>query len=156
MSGLRGTNAARGFFWGVRMKANAALDALFPEDSIMTVPLVTALHAAETLERFHLERVVDSCGESGERHFEMAGRCSEDAESITNAILATGATVEHQAEAARRCDLETAQRIIDRRPVTCGVGMSAADVPAARMAMAGEIADALAAERGGLPSDYPS
>jgi hypothetical protein len=118
----------------------------------MTVPLVTALQAAETLRTFHLEQVVGGGVETGEHHFDMAQRCEEDAEDITNAILANSVTAEHQAEIVRRRDLEIAQRIIDRHVIMHGVGMAADKVPAARMAMARDIANALQVARGGVES----
>jgi hypothetical protein len=114
----------------------------------MAVLPITALRAAETLKTFHLERVVDSSVVSGELHLEAARRCAEDAENITNAILASGVTVENQADAVRRHDMEIAQRIIDRHVIMHGLAMPADDVPAARMAMARDIADALKAARG--------
>jgi hypothetical protein len=46
----------------------------------------------------------------------------------------------------------TAQRIIDRHPIMHGVGIPVEDVAPARVAMASDIADALAAERGRPPS----
>jgi hypothetical protein len=118
----------------------------------MTILLATALHAAETLKTFHLERVVADGGETGEHHFAMAQRCEEDAKDITTAILANSTTVDHQAEIVRRQDLEVAQRIIDRHVIMRSVGMTAADAQAARMAMARDIADALQAARSGLAS----
>jgi hypothetical protein len=51
----------------------------------------------------------------------------------------------------RRHDMEAAQRIIDRHVIMHGIGM-ADDVPAARIAMARDIADALQAARGGMTS----
>jgi hypothetical protein len=51
----------------------------------------------------------------------------------------------------RRLDLATAQKIIDRHSVMHGIGMPVEDMPPARVAMASDIADALAAERGGAP-----
>jgi hypothetical protein len=95
----------------------------------MTILLATALHAAETLKTFHLERVVAGGGETGEHHFAMAQRCEEDAKDITTAILADSTTVDHQAEIARRQDLEVAQRIIDGHVIMQGVGMTAAKPP---------------------------
>jgi hypothetical protein len=90
-----------------------------------------------------------AAGGTGEYHFDMAQRCGEDAEDITNAILASGVTVEQQAEIVRRQDLEAAQRIIDRHVIFHGVGIPADKVPAARMAMARDIADAMQAARRG-------
>jgi hypothetical protein len=52
----------------------------------------------------------------------------------------------------RRHDLETAQRIIDRRVIMHGVGMPSDDVPAALIAMARDIAEALQTARGGMAS----
>jgi hypothetical protein len=58
----------------------------------------------------------------------MARRSAEDVENITNAILASGVTVEHQADALRRHDLEAALKIIERHPIMHGVGMRVEDV----------------------------
>jgi hypothetical protein len=118
----------------------------------MTVLLITALHAAETLASFHRHRAMNSLGATREYHLDMAQRCAQDAEDITRAIVADGVSVEHQADAVRQHDMEAAQRIIDRHPIMHGIGMAADDVPAARMAMARDIADALLAARGGTAS----
>jgi hypothetical protein len=118
----------------------------------MTVLLITALRAAETLAAFHRHRAGNSLGATREYHLVMAGRCAEDAEDITRTIVADGGTVEHQADAVRRHDLETAQRIIERHPIMHGIGMPLDQVAQARVAMARDIADALAAERGGMSS----
>jgi hypothetical protein len=114
----------------------------------MTVLLITALYAAETLAAFHLQRARNSVGTTRDYHVDMAQRCAEDAQYSRRAIVADSLTVEDQAAAARSRDLETAQKIIDRHPVTHGIGIPADDVPAARLAMARDIADALAAARG--------
>jgi hypothetical protein len=53
---------------------------------------------------------------------------------------------QHQ-QAPRRQDMETARRIIDRHVIMHGVGMPPDDVPAGRMAMARDIADALQGAR---------
>jgi hypothetical protein len=116
----------------------------------MTVMLITALRAAETLGAFHRQRVENTAGEARAYHGDMAKRCAADAASIKRAIQAAGVRVQNQAEAMRRLDLATAQKIIDRHPIMHGVGMPAEEVAPARVAMAGDIADALAAERGGL------
>jgi hypothetical protein len=110
--------------------------------------LVTALRAAETLAAFHVQHAENSVGATCEYHLDMARRCTVDAGSITHAILAAGVTMENQAEAMRRRDMETAQKILDRHVIMHGVGLPAEDVPAARTAMARDIAEALAAERG--------
>jgi hypothetical protein len=68
---------------------------------------------------------------------------------MTREILASGVTPEHQATVIRGRDLVTAQRIIDRHPIMHGIGMSVEEVAQARVAPASDIADALAAERGG-------
>jgi hypothetical protein len=118
----------------------------------LTVPLVTALRTAETLSVFHRHRAENSVGATRDYHLDMARRCGEDAARSRRAILESGATVENQADAVRRRDLEVAQRIIDRHPIMHGVGMPADDVPAVRSAMARDIADALATARGGMAS----
>jgi hypothetical protein len=118
----------------------------------MTVLIVTALHAAETLAAFHLQRAENTAGAAREYHLDMARRCTEDVERSRRAILAASVTIEHQADVVRQRDMETAQRIIDRHAIMHGMGMSADDVPAARMAMARDIADALRTARGGAAS----
>jgi hypothetical protein len=94
----------------------------------MTVLLVTALRAAETLAAFHRQCVENNAGEARAYHEVTARRCAEDAERITREILATGVTVENQATAMRRRDLEAAQKIIDRHVIMHGVGMPAENV----------------------------
>jgi hypothetical protein len=49
-------------------------------------------------------------------------------------------------------DLEAANMIIDRHPIMHRVGRPVEDVAPARVAMASDIADTLAAERGELPA----
>jgi hypothetical protein len=71
--------------------------------------------------------------------------------SLDHEILAAAVTVENQVAAMRRHDLETAQRIINQHPIMHGIGMPVEDVAQARVAMARDIADALAAERVGCP-----
>jgi hypothetical protein len=116
----------------------------------MTVLLITALRAAETLAKYHRQRAAYSAGEARAYHQDMARRCAEDAESITRGIGAAGLTVEDQATVVRSRDMATAQRILDRHPIMHGTGMPVEDVAQARVAMASDIAHALAAERGGL------
>jgi hypothetical protein len=117
----------------------------------MTVMLITAWRAAETLTAFHRQRAADTAGEARAYHADMASRCAEDAECMTREIIASGVMPEHQATVIRSRDLVTAQRIIDRHPIMHGVGMPVEEVAPARVAMASDIADALAAERGGPP-----
>jgi hypothetical protein len=114
----------------------------------MTVLLITALRAAETLATYHRQRAAYSAGEAWAYHQDMARRCAEDAGSITRGIVAAGLTVENQATVVRSRDMATAQRIIDRHPIMHGLGMALEEVGTARLAMARDIADALAAERG--------
>jgi hypothetical protein len=116
----------------------------------MTVMLATALKAAETLAVFHRQRAKSTAGEARAYHGDMAERCADDADRIIRAILASGVTVENQAAAMRRRDLDAAHKIIVRHPIMHGVGMQIEAVGPARVAMAGDIADALAAERGEL------
>jgi queuine/archaeosine tRNA-ribosyltransferase len=119
----------------------------------MTVLLITALQAAETLARFHQEQADKMPPGAVQGHQQdMARRCLADIEDIKGHLFAVGATVEHQADALRRHDLETAQRIIDRHVIMHGVGIHADDAPAARTAMARDIAEALLAARGGTAS----
>jgi hypothetical protein len=81
----------------------------------MTVLLITALRAAETLTAFHRQRVeTAAAGEDRVYHIGMARQCADDAERITREILGSGLTVENQATEMRRRDLEKAHRIIDR------------------------------------------
>jgi hypothetical protein len=118
----------------------------------MTVLLITALRAAETLVNFHRQCIENAAGEARAYHEVTARRCAVDAERITREILVTGVTVENQATAMGRRDLETAQGIIDRHVIMHGVGIHADNVPAARTAMARDIADALlgGTGRGGI------
>jgi hypothetical protein len=52
-----------------------------PEDSIMTVLLITALRAAETLARFHMEQAANvPAGLIQNRHRDMARKCLADAD----------------------------------------------------------------------------
>jgi hypothetical protein len=81
----------------------------------------------------------------------MARQCLADVEDIKHQIVSAGVTVENQAGAVRRRDLEIALRIIERHPIMHGIGMAIDAVAAARVAMARDIADALAAARGGTP-----
>jgi hypothetical protein len=108
----------------------------------MHVMLVTALRAAETLAAFHRQCVGNTAGEARAYHEDMARRCAEDAERCKRGIEAAAVTVEHQADAMRRRDLTTAQKIIDRHPIMHGVEMALEDVGTARQAMARDIADA--------------
>jgi hypothetical protein len=118
----------------------------------LTVMLVTALRAAETLVNFHRQCIENTAGEARAYHEVTARRRAEDAERITREILATGVTVENQTTAMGRRDLETAQGIIDRHVIMHGMGIHADNVPAARTAMARDIADALQAARGAIAS----
>jgi hypothetical protein len=149
--GLRGTDGVGGLFSGVRMPGQqlAASD-VYRRSAAMTVLLINALRAAETLASFHQERA-DTMppGAVQDHHQDMARRCLADLDDIRGNILAASVTVEHQADAVRRRDLEVAHRIIDRHPIMHGVGMPSDDVPAARTAMARDIADAFAEARGG-------
>jgi hypothetical protein len=111
--------------------------------------LVTALRAAERLAKFHQEQA-DKVPPGGvqDHHWDMARRCLADVEDIKGHILASGVTVENQAAHVRRHDLETALKIIERHPITHGIAMAVDAVAAARVAMARDIADALAEARG--------
>jgi hypothetical protein len=134
------------------MKANAGRWRRVPEAS-MNVLLITALQAAETLARFHQEQADKMPpGAVQGHHQDMAQRCLSDVEDIRGHIFAVGLTVEHQADAVWQHDMETAQRIIDRHVIMLGMGIHADNVPAARTAIARDIADALLAARGGTAS----
>jgi hypothetical protein len=119
----------------------------------MNVLLITALHAAETLARFHQEQADKMPpGAVQDHRQDMARRCLADIDDIRGNIFAVGATVKDQAAAVRRHDLETALKIIERHPITYGIAMDLDTVAAARVAMARDIADALLAARGGTAS----
>jgi hypothetical protein len=134
----------------------------------MTVQLVTALHAAETLATYHRERRENSTGDAHAFHEDMDRRCSDDAEDIRSKIAAGGGvTVEVQDLALRQRDLATAHAIIDRHQMMHGIlasaqiiidrhqtmhGIPVEDLMAARTAMARDIADALQAAREGMAS----
>jgi hypothetical protein len=118
----------------------------------MTVMLITAVQAAETLARFHCEQVDKTPpGPDQDHHRDMARHCAEDAEQTKGWIEAAGVTVENQDQAVRSRDMEVAHRIIDRHPIMHGAGMATEAVAAARVAMARDIADAIHEARGGLP-----
>jgi hypothetical protein len=129
----------------------------------MTVQLVTALHAAETLATYHRERAENSAGDAHAFHQDMDRRCSDDAEDIKRKIAGSGVTVEDQDLALRQRDLATAHAIIDRHQIMHGIlasaqtiidrhqmmhGIPVEDVTAAREAMAQDIASALFLPRG--------
>jgi hypothetical protein len=116
----------------------------------MTILLVTALHAAETLAAYHRVRAENSADDARAFHQDMDRRCSDDAEDIRRKIAGAGVTVEDQDLALRQRDLATAQAIIDRHQIMHGIPVE--DVPAAWAAMAWDIADALQAARGGTAS----
>jgi hypothetical protein len=69
----------------------------------MTVRAIVALPAAETLAAFHWQR---AAAEARAYHEDMARRLAEDPAAITRAIEAAGVTVDNQADAIRRRDLE--------------------------------------------------
>jgi hypothetical protein len=136
----------------------------------MTILLVTALHAAETLATYHRERAESSAGDARAFHQDMDRRCSDDAEDIKRKITGSagsGVTVEDQDLALRQRDLATAHAIIDRHQIMHGIlasaqtiidrhqmmhGIPVEDLMAASEAMARDIADALLAARGGTAS----
>jgi hypothetical protein len=116
----------------------------------MTVQLITALHAADTLATYHRMSAKNSADDVCALHQDMERRCSDDAEDIRRKISGAGVTVEDQNLALRQRDLPTAQAIIDRHQIMQGVPIG--DVQAACEAMARDIAKALLAARGGLLS----
>jgi hypothetical protein len=67
----------------------------------MTVMLVTALHAAETLTTFHVQQIVQTAGGRQDYHLDMAERCEVDIEDIKQHLAAEGVTVENQNLAMR-------------------------------------------------------
>jgi hypothetical protein len=83
----------------------------------MTVQLIVALPAAETL-----------VARRQAYHEDMARRLAEDAAAIPRAIEAAGVTVDNQADAIRRRDLEIELRIIDRHLIMHGHAMPAEEV----------------------------
>jgi hypothetical protein len=150
-SGRRGADGAGGFFPGSHLDATPAAAVMFRRGlRTMTVLLVTALHAAETLATYHRVRAENSAGDARAFHQDMDRRCSDDAEDIRLKIAGVGVTVEDQDLALRQRDLATAQAIIDRHQIMHGIPVE--DVPAAREAMARDIASALFGARGGLLS----
>jgi hypothetical protein len=52
------------------------------------ITLVAALHAAETLETFHLQQVVQTAGERQAYHLDMAERCEADVADIKQHLAA--------------------------------------------------------------------
>jgi hypothetical protein len=133
----------------------------------MTVLLVTALNAAETLAIYHRERAENSAGDARAFHQDMDRRCCDDADDIKRMIAGAGVAVEDRELALRQRYLATALAIIDRHQIMYGIlasaqaiidrhqtmhGIPVEDVLAAREAMAQDIARALFAARGGLLS----
>ncbi len=115
----------------------------------MSVPLINALRAAETLAAFHRQQAAHK---GDEYDIEMAERCEKDAALIQDMLLDYDITPEHEADAMRERDRETAYALIDRHLIMRGIAIE--DVPAAREAIARDIANALEAARGGGGFDH--
>jgi hypothetical protein len=112
----------------------------------MTVLLVTALQAAETLAVYHRGRVEQTLGFRRAYHEEMHRRCQVDIEDIKEHLATGGATAEDQARAVRSRDVETAQRIVAVHLLP--EWRASENAPQAMEAMAQAIADAMRTARG--------
>jgi hypothetical protein len=110
----------------------------------VTVPLITALQAAETLGAYHRQRTL---GARQQWHAEMARLCEEQIEDIKRQLTASGVTVENQARAVRSRDVETAQRIVAAHLLPEWRASEKASQAMAALAQA--IADAMRGARGG-------
>jgi hypothetical protein len=113
----------------------------------MTVLLVTALQAAETLAAYHSERFDQTLGARQEWHAEMARLCGENIEDIKRQLAESGVTTENQAKAVRSRDVGAAQRIVDAHLLP--EWRASEKAPQAMEGLAQAIADAMKAARGG-------
>jgi hypothetical protein len=116
----------------------------------MTVPLITAMHAAETLAAHHRLLAESSTGVTREYHLEMFQRCLDDIENIRKRIEAGGTMPDDRAHVSRQRDVATAQAIIARHVLP--EWLASEQAPHALEGMSQDIANALAAERGELPA----
>jgi hypothetical protein len=112
----------------------------------MTVQLITALQAAETLAAYHVGRIEQTVGLRQTFHDHMRRRCLEDIDDIKKQPAAGGVTAENQARAMRSTDAETAQRIVAHLPPEWRASEKA---PKEMEALAQAIADAMQTARGG-------
>ncbi len=113
----------------------------------MTILLITALQAAETLATYHRQRVDQTLGARQQWHADMALQCEENIEDIRRQLAAGGATPENQARAVRSQDVGTAQRIVAAHLLP--EWRVSEEAPQAMEAMAQAIADAMRMARGG-------
>lgn len=113
----------------------------------MSVSLINALRAAETLAAYHRQQAVHR---GVEYNIEMAERYYEkDAALIIrdDLLMDFDITPENQAKLLRRHDIATAQAIIGRRVLPEWLGSEQA--PRVLEAMAQDIANAMQVARGG-------
>jgi hypothetical protein len=113
----------------------------------MTVLLVAALQAAETLAAHHRGRIEQTRGQKQAHHEQMHRRCLEDIEDIMRQLAASGVTVQNQARAIRSRDVETAQRVVAAHLLP--EWRASEEAPQAMEALAQAIADAMQTARGG-------
>jgi hypothetical protein len=78
----------------------------------MTIMLITALQAAQTLAVFHSERVQQTLGANQDYHRGVARLCEADAERIKYTLAHGGVSAESQANLLRQRDVGAAQVII--------------------------------------------
>jgi hypothetical protein len=78
----------------------------------MTVLLINALYAAETLAAFRRHRVEQTLGARRAYHEDMVRRCVGDIEDIKRHLNADGGSVENQARAVYSRDMRTAPEIV--------------------------------------------
>jgi hypothetical protein len=110
----------------------------------MSVSLINALRAAETLAAFHQQQ---RAHRGDEYNIEMAERCEKDAALIRDVLLDYDITPENQAEVMRKRDVAAAQAIIERRVPPAW--RSSDEAPRVLEAMVRDIAGALQTARGG-------
>jgi hypothetical protein len=123
----------------------------------MTVLLITALRAAETLTAFPRQRVENAAGAT--RVYSWTWLAGAQRTRSASPPRDPGYRLDGREPgySGSRRDPEKTHRITDRHPVMHGIGMLLKDVAQARVEMARDIADALAAERvWALPTRRPS
>jgi hypothetical protein len=101
----------------------------------MNIMLVTALHAAETLAVYHLQRADMTLGAAHDYHLDMARRCLDDIEHIKRQLADGGVTIENQDLVMRQRDVAAAQAVIGKHVLPEWRASEAA--PRALEAMAG-------------------
>jgi hypothetical protein len=109
----------------------------------MSVSLINALRAAETLAAFHQQQ---RAHRGDEYDIEMAERCEKDAALIKDVLLDYDITPENQAERLRQHDIATAQAIVEQRVPP--KWRASEEAPRVLEALARDIAEALQAARG--------